>query len=98
MTSKLLKCAAILFSLGLGAGIATVVALAHTFECKMSPSSDWCTPLSIAFHVLPGWLTVGVFIGLTKKHPTHTECCCRKCGFILRGISEPRCPECGEPI
>jgi hypothetical protein len=23
---------------------------------------------------------------------------CRKCGYILRGISEPRCPECGEPI
>jgi hypothetical protein len=23
---------------------------------------------------------------------------CRKCGHILRGISEPRCPECGEPI
>jgi len=24
--------------------------------------------------------------------------CCRKCGYILRGISEPRCPECGERI
>jgi len=23
---------------------------------------------------------------------------CRKCGYILRGISEPRCPECGESI
>ena len=23
---------------------------------------------------------------------------CRKCGYILRGISEPRCPECGERI
>jgi rubrerythrin len=23
---------------------------------------------------------------------------CRKCGYILRGITEPRCPECGEPI
>jgi len=26
------------------------------------------------------------------------ETCCRKCGYILRGISEPRCPECGERI
>ena len=23
---------------------------------------------------------------------------CRKCGYILRGISEPRCSECGEPF
>ena len=23
---------------------------------------------------------------------------CRKCGHILRGLSEPRCPECGTPI
>ena len=23
---------------------------------------------------------------------------CRKCGYILRGLSEPRCPECGEAI
>jgi ABC-type proline/glycine betaine transport system permease subunit len=27
-----------------------------------------------------------------------TETRCRKCGYILRGISEPRCPECGERI
>ena len=27
-------------------------------------------------------------------HETH----CRRCGYILRGISEPRCPECGERI
>ena len=26
------------------------------------------------------------------------ECRCRKCGHILRGLSEPRCPECGAPI
>ena len=23
---------------------------------------------------------------------------CRRCGYILKGISEPRCPECGEKI
>ncbi len=23
---------------------------------------------------------------------------CRKCNYILRGLTEPRCPECGERI
>lgn len=23
---------------------------------------------------------------------------CRKCRYILKGLSAPRCPECGEPI
>ncbi len=27
-----------------------------------------------------------------------SETRCRKCGYILRGISEPRCSECGERI
>ncbi len=28
----------------------------------------------------------------------HTETRCRKCGYILKGITEPRCPECGTRI
>ncbi|HRX85257.1 MAG TPA: YcxB family protein [Phycisphaerae bacterium] len=27
-----------------------------------------------------------------------TECRCRRCTHLLRGLSEPRCPECGEAI
>ena len=30
--------------------------------------------------------------------PSPPETHCRRCGYILRGISEPRCPECGERI
>ncbi len=29
---------------------------------------------------------------------TNNETRCRKCGYILRGIPEPRCSECGERI
>ncbi len=29
---------------------------------------------------------------------TDRETRCRKCGYILKGITEPRCPECGERI
>lgn len=27
-----------------------------------------------------------------------TECRCRRCGYILKGISKLECPECGEVI
>ena len=38
---------------------------------------------------------------LTKKYATpvfDSEIRCRNCGYILRGITEPRCPECWEKI
>lgn len=47
-------------------------------------------------------LIVGVAVLLVlllwrqKKRDNATRC--RKCGYILRGITEPRCPECGERI
>jgi hypothetical protein len=34
--------------------------------------------------------------GRMRKGSHETRC--RRCGYILRGISEPRCPECGERI
>jgi len=35
---------------------------------------------------------------MLQKRSGDRETRCRKCGHILRGISEPRCPECGERI
>ncbi len=32
------------------------------------------------------------------RKPKDAETRCRSCGFILRGITAARCPECGEPI
>ncbi len=39
-------------------------------------------------------------LGLVRrKQPSEQyETRCRKCGYILRGIPEPRCSECGERI
>lgn len=30
--------------------------------------------------------------------PTHHPFECRKCGYLLYGLTEPRCPECGTPF
>ena len=51
----------------------------------------WATMLSIAACV--GW----VLITLTEAFAIG-ELRCRKCRYILKGLSEPRCPECGTPI
>ena len=55
-----------------------------------------------------GWGTVPIAVGvvayglMTRRYyrarSQDGETRCRKCGYILRGITEPRCPECGERI
>ena len=46
--------------------------------------------------LLPG-LIVAVAIAI-RRRPRFDEPRCRNCGYILRGLAEPRCPECGERV
>lgn len=57
-------------------------------------SVRYCLPPLILAFVIYGLL------GLTwrKRIRRDSETRCRQCGYILRGITEPRCPECGERI
>jgi len=47
-------------------------------------------------------LSLATYIYLTRRYGPQAELDpetrCRKCGYILRGIPEPRCSECGERI
>src|SRR5689334_11366531 len=55
----------------------------------------------LLYTAIAGVITIGVFVGLGRLFSSDQsleETRCRKCGYILRGISEPRCPECGERI
>jgi hypothetical protein len=52
----------------------------------------WGLPTSFGTLLADGLLTR--WLGSHADGELH----CRKCGYILRGISEPRCPECGEAI
>ena len=38
-----------------------------------------------------GLLAVATYVLTARLRPSKTRC--RKCGYILRGITEPRCPE-----
>jgi len=40
----------------------------------------------------------GIFMGFRRKRILDNETRCRECQYILKGISEPRCSECGECI
>jgi uncharacterized paraquat-inducible protein A len=58
--------------------------------------------LVIISATIPSTVALACWAFLTRRFPpTPTpdgETRCRKCGYILRGISEPRCSECGEVI
>jgi len=42
---------------------------------------------------------VAVFLDAHLRRPAPPrETRCRRCGYVLRGLTEPRCPECGERI
>ncbi len=43
------------------------------------------------------FIAIMAYRHLTNRDPVD-ETRCRKCQYILRGITEPRCPECGERI
>jgi hypothetical protein len=53
----------------------------------------WVLPYCLLLLVVFGLLTV-----CFPRDAAGGETLCRKCGYNLRGISEPRCPECGERI
>ena len=61
------------------------------------------TPLQAWFFVFAGFFaapavaTVLAHV-LTPREPKDGHTRCGKCGYILKGLTEPRCSECGERI
>lgn len=48
--------------------------------------------------ILPGIVIYGFLTWRLGPQVSDGENHCHRCGYILRGLSEPRCPECGEAI
>jgi len=69
---------------------------------KVGPGQTWVFLLHAAIGALPCLVSVAIYGVLTSFCPPkgdfERETRCRKCGYILRGITEPRCSECGERI
>ena len=61
----------------------------------------WLSGLGVAAFFCSTIAGVGVYALATHwfgPRRADDETRCRTCGYILRGIMEPRCPECGERI
>jgi len=73
---------------------------------KMSQSGDYpawflktVARVGLAVEWIPLLLvSLGVFYLCTRGTRPDGYLRCLKCRYILKGLSEPRCPECGTPI
>lgn len=48
--------------------------------------------------LIPGVVSLAVFARLTPRRRSDGMIHCLRCDYVLKGLSEPRCPECGERI
>ncbi len=86
----------ILITAFLAVAAATVWFFTAVVPGKFAPFySELQGPLAVTLSAAAclGWLMIWLS---DRRRDNETRC--RKCGYILRGISEPRCPECGERI
>ncbi|MHC4671729.1 MAG: hypothetical protein ACYTF1_02260 [Planctomycetota bacterium] len=74
--------------------------LGWIIEFVVVRTDELCAALLLMF-MPTALLAIVVFLMLTRLYgPKYIDpnTRCRKCGYILRGIPEPRCSECGEKI
>lgn len=78
--------------LGLAAAAAWVFTVLQARARYAVPIAYLACAITLTAVACYGWLLVW----LADRRDRETRC--RHCGYILRGLREPRCPECGEPV
>ena len=54
--------------------------------------------ISFAAYCVNLIIVIGVYHRLTEPRWINGNTSCGKCGYILKGLAEPRCSECGQRI
>ncbi|MHC4445183.1 MAG: hypothetical protein ACYTF1_05510 [Planctomycetota bacterium] len=77
--------------------------VAHLLNSKIAITTNTVEAIGISVYILYSIIGISIYGILTHYlHPQRNfldrETPCRMCGYILRGITVPRCPECGENI
>jgi hypothetical protein len=69
---------------------------------RVWPSWYWHLAYALATALPASLIAVVVYAALTRRFgagpPLGSPPRCRRCGYILHGLSRPQCPECGEVI
>lgn len=66
---------------------------------KVSPTVSFIVYCGLLYHLPPVALGIVVYVALGRIGRARSrELHCPDCGYILHGLSEPRCPECGRAI
>ena len=69
----------------------------HVVQLDIAENLDWA--LELSWYGLHGWLWIWGFAILFRLRKILGRClqhdCCIGCGYLLIGLTEPRCPECG---
>ena len=89
------------FTGGILAGGATFGVLCVPFLDPLVAPDFGFIGLFVYFGLVPQIVGIGTYAFQSPGYgggADDGETRCRDCGYILRGISEPRCPECGERI
>lgn len=84
----------------IGSGLAGGLAVLAWAYILRTASRSWSVqPAYLAFTITITAVACLAWTLTCVVHGRHDgETRCRRCGYILRGLSEPRCPECGERI
>ncbi len=93
--------AALAFAALVGANWQNVESYQVLFDLfPLRPQASQYTVAVIFLLIAPIIVGVAAFGLVTHwtRLPAWRETRCRKCSHILRGLTEPRCPECGERI
>ena len=76
----------------------------HQLVCAVFGREDLYSFTNLVLHRVLAWLlysTPAALMGIWlfgKLNRKTLDPSCRKCGYHLKGLPEPRCPECSEPI
>jgi hypothetical protein len=80
------------------AAISNVFILGIAGRIRQQVSTNVLLIIVLLVTPIPGIIIYGLYTRHFGPPPPDGELHCRRCNHILRGLSEPRCPECGEPI
>ncbi len=70
-----------------------------TEQCNSLLGDDYGWLVAGTVTDLPGFVAgVLIWAWLRRRAASDGFLHCLKCGYILKGLAEPRCPECGEAI